>query len=96
MGVIRPWARSVVSRPLPSSDEQGGLVAGFRPASTWGGGRENMVSGGGFGFGKFRLGLGWVAGTGWLGVELLGLVDGFGFGFGFCFSGFGLGWVWLG
>ena len=51
---------------------------------------------GGFGFGKFRLGLGWVAGTGWLGVELLGLIDGFGFGFGFCFSGFGLGWVWLG
>ena len=43
--VIRPWARSVVFQPLPSSDERGGLVAGFRPAFTWGGGRENGVSG---------------------------------------------------
>ena len=42
---VWPWARSVVSQPLPSSDERGGLVAGFRPAFTWGGGRENGVSG---------------------------------------------------
>ena len=27
--VIRPWARSVVSQPRPSSDERGGLMAGF-------------------------------------------------------------------